>query len=86
LSKTCKKPEKDLAVLAQCSVKPTFLIEDKSIDSSISRKTCEKFARMGGMILVNSLLTTLADRRLGLKQLSGHCLIQFSNLNKNIAV
>jgi hypothetical protein len=39
----------------------------ENIGSSISRKTCEKFARMGSMILVDSLSMILADRRLDLK-------------------
>ncbi len=38
------------------------------------------------MILVHSLSMTLAYRRLGLKRLSGHFLIQFLMRNKNIAV
>jgi hypothetical protein len=41
---------------------------------------------MGGEILIASLSTALADRRLGLKRLSGHFLIQSSQLNKNMAV
>jgi hypothetical protein len=36
--------------------------------------------------LVASVSTALADRHLGLKRLSGHFLIQFSQLKKNMAV
>jgi len=49
-------------------------------------QTCEKFARIGRGVLVALLSTILAHRRLGLKRLSGHFLIQLSKLNKNMAV